>query len=486
MKRTLNILAVLLTAAACNPLLLADDEKVPETPTPENAAPAKTPAPAAAPAPEKAAPAETPAPAPAENTAPAPAANASAVTEELQAAADKFNASDFAGALEALQKVCAAHTELAPARIFMAQWFAQANVPQGVTLSLESATAENPDDPEAFLLLGEIALRQGNLTAAQLLLERGNTLADSGKLNAERKKALKLLALRNLAAIAEIRSDWNGMMNYTSQQIQLSGETAVLLRQKAAVLFQQKKEAEAQTLFEKADTLPAAENAPSGMPADAAMAQLYMLRGDMENARKSLAAALEKNPKSPETLALAVRVRMNEDAIDEAKALAERLQAETPDSVEVKRLRGTIALYLSEWLEAEGIFQELVAASPADVISSNGLALALCEQGDDAKLKRALEYAAQNVRSDAQNPELLGTLAWVLYKAKAYEQCAKFLQQATASGQINAANAYYLARLALQNGKTKEAVEFLQAAVSSVAPFAKRKEARVLLSELQK
>jgi Tfp pilus assembly protein PilF len=397
-----------------------------------------------------------------------------------------FNGSDFAGALEILKKLYAEHPELAPPRIVLAQWFAQANLGEAVRASLEMATEETPNDPEAYLLLGEISLRQRYLTAAELLLKKATDKLKSYNANAARQKQLNSSLLRNWTALAEARNRWDDMIVFIDQAVQADGETATLLRQKGVALFQQKKDDEAFVLFKKADSLEIDNTTDRGLPAEAAMSQLFQVRGDKENVKKYLADALQKYPKSKEVVVLSIQARMNEDQLEDAQKLADQLQTEYPDWTPAKRLCATIALYLDENATAEKLFQELILASPADEQATNGLALAQCEQDDPQKLQRALEYARENVRKNQQNADYWATLGWVLYKANQLEAAAQALKQAAATGKVNAATAYYLARLALQTGKSVEARQLLEAAASSTAPFAKRRNAVKLLNELKK
>lgn len=450
--------------------------------TAQDAAPASQPAPASA---EQAAP--TAPKAEVKEAAPAakPTASAEALTAELQKAADKFNQSDFVGALEELKQIRIQHQELAPAHLIMAQWFAQAGAGNGVRASLEQATEEMPNDPEAYLLLGEIALRQGELTAGELLLKQGETLLAKFEGNPERLSLMKKMLLRNQISVAELRQRWAQMAEKSDAYLALEPTNAQLMRQKAVALFQQKKEEDAKAMLAKADeALKDAEE--KGLCADAAMAQLYFARGDLKKANESLTAALKVNEKSRETLTLAVLIRMRENKIPEAMTFAKTLLEEAPDSVEAKRLSATLSLYLNDFATAEKQFQEIVLASPADANAVNGLALALCEQGDSSKLKRAAEYAASNVQRAPENAEFLGTLGWVLYQAKAFSESSEVMKRAISGGEINAANAYYLARLAVQSGKNAEAVQLLQAALASSQPFAKQNDARALLDQLTK
>jgi Tfp pilus assembly protein PilF len=101
-------------------------------------------------------------------------------------------------------------------------------------------------------------------------------------------------------------------------------------------------------------------------------------------------------------------------------------------------------------------------------------------------LRRALEYAAENVRRQNNNSELLGTLGWILFKMKEIDQASKVLQQAAASGNINSQTAYFLARLAFSKDQKDQAKQLLDAALKSNRPFPKRHEAKTLMTELSK
>ncbi|MDR0608907.1 MAG: hypothetical protein LBG58_02260 [Planctomycetaceae bacterium] len=409
-----------------------------------------------------------------------------AIETGLKTAVGLFNASNFDGALESLKKLYKEHPTLAPPKIILAQWFAQANLGEAVRASLEQATVETPNDPEAYILLGEILLRQHYPTAAELLFNTATTKLESYSVNNERKKNMQNSLYRNQIALAEQRNRWEEVVKLVEKAIAFSGETAMLDRQKAVALFQLQKDAETFALLQKADRFNQDGKTDDGLPAEAAMSQLYTLREDKENAKKYLAQALQKYPKSREIIVLSIQARLNEDKLEEASQLAEQLLKDNPDWLPAKKLRATIALYLDEFLIAEKLFQELILAVPSDEQAKNGLALAQCEQNDKEKLTRALQYAQENVQSNKQNADYWATLGWVLYKADQLQQSAQALKQAAGTGQVNAATAYYLARLAMKTGKSEESKKLLDAAIRSPSPFAKRRDAVKLLEELKK
>ena len=54
--------------------------------------------------------------------------------------------------------------------------------------------------------------------------------------------------------------------------------------------------------------------------------------------------------------------------------------------------------------------------SPSNFAASNNLALALCEQSDNLKKNRALEYAQINAQRYPKMADAASTLGWVQYR----------------------------------------------------------------------
>ncbi|MDR2345281.1 MAG: tetratricopeptide repeat protein [Planctomycetaceae bacterium] len=418
--------------------------------------------------------------------------------KEIQEAYDKataaFKESKFDEALDILKTIYAKRPETTPPRILMASMFAQAKLGEAVRAALEMGTEETPNDPEAYLLLGEIALRQGNLTATDLLLRKAAETVNGYSANITRKKNLTISTLRLYSTLYEVRRRWEQMEQCIDQLIQQEGQNATLLRRKGIAIFNLKRDDEAKKIFLQADQLDQTNKGTDpkgteskGLPADAAMSQLYLTRGDKDTARKYLEAALATYPKSKDVLILTVQMRINDDKLEEAMPIAQKLLAEDPTSAPARRLCATVALYLQNYTLAEDLFQNLLLESPSDAQAQNGLALALCEQDKNPeKLKRALEYAVDNVRKNQNNGEFWGTLGWIQYKLNNLNDAENSLRRAASTGSINAATAYYTAKLAMKNNKNDDAKQFLTLALKGDHQFAKRREAAKLLNELTK
>ena len=85
-------------------------------------------------------------------------------------------------------------------------------------------------------------------------------------------------------------------------------------------------------------------------------------------------------------------------------------------------LRGLVGLWEKNWTDAESCFQTILSESPNDFVARNNIALALVEQDDSEKKRRALDYAEANLRDTRNNPDALSTLGWVHFRRNEFDQ----------------------------------------------------------------
>ena len=424
---------------------------------------------------------------PAQNATQTPAVDAPKLTPaeeaKYQEALQRFNSQNLAGALASLQELAASNPAATPPRLILARWFAELQNPKAVRTSLELATEESPNDPEAFLSLAEISLLEGSLTAAELLTLQGQRVLAQYDANPTRKQTLTRKALTLQLAYSNARRRWPQAQEAILALIKLDGETAELDRALGRVLFQQNQEDKAREMFVRADKLSPADAASTTLPADALLSQLYAERGDLVNAKKYLDAALKASPKSVPTLVLSISTALEENDLETAWTRARQLYA-NDKSAAVLKIYGKVALFRSDYPQAEAAFQEVVRQNPLDAEAVAGLALALCEQDDAEKRKRAVQYATSNVQKQANNRDYLATLGWTLYRSGETDAAIQVLQQSVADGQINAAAAYYFAVALVEKGQTEAAKQLLNAALATKPPFAKRVAAAALAKQL--
>jgi hypothetical protein len=75
--------------------------------------------------------------------------------EEVADALKRFRTGDLDGAKTLLDTAFKKHPELPPPRLILVQWLAQSNQGAAVRQQLELAVTEMPEDPEAYVIIGE-------------------------------------------------------------------------------------------------------------------------------------------------------------------------------------------------------------------------------------------------------------------------------------------------------------------------------------------
>ncbi len=408
----------------------------------------------------------------------APAPPEQAIPEVAQAV-ERFQRQDFNGALELLKKAANQHADLPPAQIVMAQLFSQANQGNAVRVSLEQAVVEAPDDPESYVIMGDIAMAQGRVTEAGLLYDYAETLLANFTKSERRKAILDARNLSGLAAVAEARGKWELAEERLRAWKELQPENVVCLQRLARARFQQKSPGDALKLLREAAALD--ENV---LTPEAQLGRFYHEFGDQKNAQIWIDNAIKIAPNNLRTRLVAAQWHLETNQLQAAAREAAAATKLDPKSLEANLFRGVVALFLKDYEMAENHFQQALLQSPNNFAASNNLALALIEQDDEQKRRLALEYATVNARQNPRATEALSTYGWVQYKLGNIDEADRVLQAAAGTGALSPDTAYYLAVVSAEKGRRDQAVQLLNAALNTTQPFSQRQEAQVLLKQL--
>ena len=132
---------------------------------------------------------------------------------------------------------------------------------------------------------------------------------------------------------------------------------------------------------------------------------------------------------------------------DEAASHVEAAAKLDPKSNAIKRLMGLAARQRKDFAQAEQIFEGLAHDAPADAWLRNQLALALAEQTDAAKRRRALDLAELSVRQNPKAADSLATLGTVYYRLNRLDDAEKLLAAVFQNGQCQSDGVLALARV---------------------------------------
>lgn len=401
---------------------------------------------------------------------------------ESQEALSVFRTGDLDGTFQRLERLAAKHPELPPPKVVMAAWLLEIDQPAMARNALQQAVLDKRDDPEAYLALGEIALRGRQLAEAELLFAKANELLQAAKIAPQRLPVLKRRALAGLVTVADTRRDWLQAEKHLQSLLADDPNNAAALEQLGRVLFQQKKPAEALERLRQAARLDRTVLAP-----EAILAQLYQQSGDIQNAHKWMAAAINANPRDARVRVAAAQWSYEVGRLEEAETQAKAAVQLDPDSFGANLYRGLIATARKDYPTAEQFLQKAHLRSPANMTAITSLALALAEQQSPAKRRLALDYAQVASRLYPDESEAAAALGRVLYRLGRLDEAESALRRAVSVLRPTPQTLYFYARLLADRGRPEEARKLLQTPpMQASVPSYLDAELRALREELDK
>ncbi len=438
------------------------------------------------------------------------------VSPEMKAAFEDFRATKFDDAIAKLDKIRETDKDMAPSQLVLASWLAriQPAQPQAVRQAIEVAVTKFPTDPEAYVVLAELNLQNSCVTEAEALFAKGAALNAKFTESTKRQGEIQKRVLTGQAQVLALRGKNDAAIEMLNSVLKLDSQNIGALNLLGLICFNSENYAGAIDAYTKAKAIQ-----PNLLLPEARLAMMCQQKGTDEGKKQAasyMKDALGKAPSDPQARMVAAQWSLTIGKTDQAgeqadyaiKLLAAAKAEKADDAfvsalyLEANQLRGVIALFAKDYASAEKYFGVVLADSPSNFAATNNLALALCEQADPAKQKKAVEYAQVNVdRFQQQQPEVFSTAAWVMHKMGKYNEAAQLLQRylQQTNGQMSSDTAYYLAAnldkiadsmdasQADQKAEAqKQALEIITKTLENKAPFVMRPEAETLKAKLSK
>lgn len=344
---------------------------------------------------------------------------------------------------------------------------------------LEKTAEDFPGDPEAFLLLADIALMESRYLECSLLTDIAQKCLEKFNENPERKKTLQIHAEKISADLAESREKWDEAAEHWMRLNESAPDKEEYLYRLGLAQYRSgNKESALKSLSE------AEKRGKEVLPALIVLAQLAAYDGKKEEAETLLVEAMQTEGENPKALVAAADLELVWNRLDLVKQYAEKAKEIDPQSIGAELTLGIVDLYSGNYDDAEKKFDRIYESFPNHSKAMLGLSLALCEQQDAKKLNRAFTIARRNVDQNPQSTDALSTLAWVLIQGQAVDEAEKILTRQFDAGDMNSPGAYYLAVLYFMQNRKEEAILFLQSALENDKNFPKRVAAKKLLERL--
>jgi tetratricopeptide (TPR) repeat protein len=399
---------------------------------------------------------------------------------EVESAIQRFVNSDLKGARDYLDLAKTKYPKLPPTDLTLAKMFVILRSGQQARVFLDQATSVSPNDPEAYLLLADLAFIEGRITEAHALFEKADGLTQKFTENDKRKQNFAVRVLAGLSAIHERRQQWDQAQALLQKWVGIDPDSAIAHQRLGATLYRLNKIAEAQAEFTKARELDPNSNHPQVW-----LGLLYTQDKKNAEARKAFEAAYAAEADNERTAQAFAEWLIQQNDLEKAKAVAAALRTKAPSSVSALLLDGIVDKMQGKNDAAEATLMQVLASEPNNSTATNLLALILSESKDPADLDKALGYAQRNAAMVQNNTQINITYAWVLYQmgrlAEANQILGRGINNPSADG------AYLIARIMEAQNQPEKAAALLQEVMNQAAAggvFLYRRDADAMLKRL--
>lgn len=402
-----------------------------------------------------------------------------------------------------LQEAADGDPAVPPARTMWAKMLTSAGDQKAGRVALQQATIEDPDDPEAYVILANFAVVAGQLAEAEAMYIQAEQRLEPWPAQNLRKSQLLAQVSVGRGSIAQSRSlmaTQNQMpelaqaydreaVNYLQQTVVAAPDNATAYQSLATALFKTEQFDEAKDAFDRArelnDQLPLTEMW---------MARMSVAAGNEQRAREIMEDAQSKYPENVSVIVTTADLMMVLGEPETASRYLRRALELDPDDLDARRLDAQRLRFEADWTAAAEKLQQLNNEFPTDFATANLLALTLSESEKVEDRQRAVSVATvtaqrfSNKLKSAEGQRSLVTLTWAGYASGKIEPAKKALNQLLSLGiqshVLSGDEAYYLSQLLVEFGRPELAASLLKSAVARKVSFPKRDDAEQLLEEL--
>lgn len=396
-----------------------------------------------------------------------------------------FNAGNVGLAREQLVAAAGRHPELPPADVLMALLHFSANQRAEGEAALDRAILDHPTDPEAFVIVADLAMRERHAAVAQLGYDRARSVLEQFEGNAWRERVLQIRIAAGMASLEESRGRHAEAVAQLERWAEFDPENPLVHGSLGRERFRSEDFDGARAAFARLQELQ-----PDAPPVAIAMGRLYSDADMPEQALKSMQEAVERYGEDIRTRLTVAEWAVEHGLIELARTNVEAALALEQDSVSVRVLQGRIARLESDRDRAESILTAAILKYPNSFSVANELARTLALSDDAGKRQSGLEYARRNHqlvrdRTTGAGREAILTYAWLLLKNDQAEQAETILHTLPDGSPVSAENAYYAGAIYAARNRLQLATQTLRAALAGDVAFPEREAAERLLEELQ-
>ncbi|QEG01935.1 Tetratricopeptide repeat protein [Stieleria maiorica] len=404
---------------------------------------------------------------------------------------------------EQLEVAAAESDQLPPALTMWGRLLLAAGDQRSGLRALQQATTAHSDGPDAYVSLGNLAVRRGQLAEARLCYNEADRLIAIWSETHPRRTSLLAQVAAGRASVAQARiallasTEQREMTDHyhavalanLREWVSLAADDPVAHQRLAEAMIAAGDVDQAIAAFDNARKLDAS------LPlTEFRLAKALLRQGDRSQALMQVHQAVAQHSDSANVRLTAADLLLSLGEIESAEEQISAVQTQDADNTAAKLLQAQSERFRGDWQAAADILQTLHTHHPANVEVANMLALTLSEVDSPEAQKRALALATVNAERFDQLESVAGrrariTLVWTTFAAgqpqAAKRSFAELLKAGIASNQVSGDEAYYASRLLVEFGRPELAAPLLGSVLARVDAFPKRAACDDLLKQLQ-
>ena len=353
------------------------------------------------------------------------------------------------------------------------------------TITDKKITETQPKISEAWLLLGEIMLRQGEPgkaidIALRGLVHKANDralLVLKARAEAARSPALAILTLRGLRDMDPNDTDTAILLANTYIAAHEPAKAVDLLKNQisicndstrrkcilalAVALYKNANKAEAQKEFDS--LLQSEPNDPGPLLAQAGVLKDDQLWSQINQNVTDWYQKHSKDIRTPISIARELAAVENSEAKKTAEEILKMVLNKDSNCTEAMSVLGMLLQITERFGESAEVYQNIITLQPNNVIAINNLAWIMCEE--QGKFQQALELTEKGLKIAPNYIDLIDTRGVAYYRLGEFNKaiqdfttCIKLYPKETLSG---TASRFHLARAFAALGEKDKAIEQL-------------------------
>ena len=358
-------------------------------------------------------------------------------------------------------------------RLTLARLLAGLQKHQQAIEELEELRASRPDDREVAVVLADVYMAVGNYTDADEVLTA---------LMKESPDEPFLLAKK--AELSARQKQWDRASGYLLKALKKVPDSADLHRRLVQIFINAGQFGKASEHCRQ--QLKTAETSQQKALFEFLSGHVLVAEKKYANAERAYARAVELYPEWPSPQEALVKVLLAQRKPDEARVQLEQMIEDAPERLSAYLMLGQIYHQKGERSLAVETYEKALKQDPEFSLAANDLAFILSEEGaSEAELKRASALARQAQRAAPEDPRVLDTLGWVLYRQGQAEQGLMYVRQALNKDPQKAVLNYHLGRILYDQGQLSQAKDHLEVALNTEDPFMGREDAKRIVEKIQ-